>query len=159
MVKDVYLETRVLTASPIELVNMLYRHAIFCIQDARKSLAARDISSRSNAICKAIAVISELQSSLDHNAGGDISKRLESLYEYMQSRLTYANIKQEDQPLAEVESLLLELSQAWSEISQAQQTETPEVETPHLAVESGNGHWNAGILPAAEQRSPSYWSA
>ena len=160
MLKDVYLETRVLTASPLDLINMLYQHALTCVEDARRSLAAKDIPGRASAVCKTIAVISELRGSLDHSNGGEISKRLESLYEYIQRRLTEGNIKQQDQPFAEVESLLRELSQAWSQLARGPQTETVETESSYLADEtSSTGPWNAGMFAATEQRSASYWSA
>jgi flagellar secretion chaperone FliS len=119
MWKDAYLTSRVLSADPIELVHLLYEHAIHLVQDARRSLAAGDIASRSQAISKTIPILTELETSLDHERGGSISWNLAQLYEYMRFRLTGANVKQEDGPLSEVEGLLKTLGGAWRAIRPA----------------------------------------
>ena len=114
MWKEAYL-TNVVSADPMELVCLLYQHALDAVQHARRHLKSGDIAARGKAICKAVEIIGELTSSLDHNAGGTISSNLEQLYAYMSLRLTEGNIRKQDAPLAEVESLLNTLSQAWRE--------------------------------------------
>jgi flagellar protein FliS len=116
MPNDRYLEQRVLSADPIELIQILYEHAIDLVREARTALAAGDIVGRSKAISRTIGVLGELSGSLDREAGGAISQNLASLYQYMRTRLTVANLKQEDGPLAEVESLLDTLGGAWKAI-------------------------------------------
>ena len=113
MWKDAYLESRVLNASPIELVQMLYDHAIDSVREARRALAAGNIAARAAAISKAIGAVSELDAALDHSVDGTISRNLAGLYRYFRQRLTEANIRQQDSPLAEVELLLTELGSAW----------------------------------------------
>jgi len=117
MWKDAYLESRVLTADPMELIRMLYGHALFLVADARFSLAHGDIAARSKSISRTIAILSELDGSLDHEVGGSISRNLAELYHYMRQRLLTANLQQKDAPLAEVESLLKTLGEAWKGIS------------------------------------------
>jgi flagellar protein FliS len=80
-------------------------------------LAAGDIVARSRAVCRAVSAISELDGSLNHAEGGAISRNLAELYQYMRQRLTEANMRQKDAPLAEVESLLTTLSEAWKAAS------------------------------------------
>lgn len=113
MWKDAYLESRVLTASPAELVLMVYDYALKSVREARHALAAGNIPGRSAAIGKAIAAVAELDRALDHSAGAAIGSNLAELYAYFRQRLTEANIRQQDPPLAEVESLLVGLSDAW----------------------------------------------
>ena len=113
MWKDAYLESRVLSANPLELVCILYQCAIDSVRDARRHLAAGDIVARSRAVCQAVGAISELDGSLNHAEGGAISRNLGELYQYIKQRLTEANIRQMDAPLAEVESLLSTLYEAW----------------------------------------------
>jgi len=115
--KNAYLESRILSASPLDLVNILYEHAILDIEQARQSLARGDVAARSRSISKAIAIIGELQSSLDHEAGGEIASNLAQLYQYMRARLTAGNLRQSDSPLAEVASLLESLGDAWRAIA------------------------------------------
>jgi flagellar secretion chaperone FliS len=113
MWKDAYLESRVLSADPLELIRILYQHALDSVQFARKHLAEGDIAARSRCISQAIGAVSELSGSLDHSVGGSISRNLEQLYHYITQKLFEANFKQHDGLLAEVEALLVTLSEAW----------------------------------------------
>jgi flagellar secretion chaperone FliS len=110
---DQYLETEVLSANPLQLTVMLYRAAIDSIAAARRHLKSGEIWERSRRINKASEIISELALSLDHEAGGEISRTLAELYGYMQTRLIESNFRQAEPPLAEVESLLSTLLEAW----------------------------------------------
>lgn len=111
--KDAYVESQVLSANPLELIRLLYEHAFDSVQSARHDLKAGDIAGRSKAVCQAIAVLAELESSLDHASGGAVSRNLEQLYHYIRERLTAGNMLQQDAPLAEAESLLSTLLEAW----------------------------------------------
>ncbi len=112
-----YLEEKVLSASPLEIVAMLYSKAVAEIREARRQLAAGDIALRSRAISKACDAIGELDSSLDMEAGGDLSTRLRGLYRYCLGRLLEANAAQADGPLVEVLGLLSTLSEAWQTVA------------------------------------------
>ncbi|HTP32650.1 MAG TPA: flagellar export chaperone FliS [Candidatus Acidoferrales bacterium] len=116
---DAYLESRVLAADPVELVNLLYQACRQAVRDAREHLGAGRIGERSRAITKAHEVLTELAGSLDHNRGGEISRRLAQLYDYMQRRLLDANMKQSDEPLVEVLGLLNTLAEAWQGVKPA----------------------------------------
>jgi flagellar protein FliS len=135
---DTYLEERVLSADPVELVHMLYRAAIASVGDARRHLAEREILARASAISKACAILTELNTSLDHERGGEMSVRLSQLYGYMHRRLVEGNRRQSDEPLAEVEGLLNTLAEGWAGVKSGIQEEKPR-ETPWmyaLAAES-----------------------
>jgi flagellar protein FliS len=115
--KTAYLETRVLSADPVELIGISYEFATLRVQEARNALALGDIAARNIAIAKTIAILGELESSLDHELGGEIAFNLGRLYRYMRGRLTEANLKQADEPMAEVESLLNTLGEAFRMIA------------------------------------------
>ena len=117
--KAAYLESRILSADPVELVCILYEHAILAVEDARDCMGRGDIASRSKAISKAIAIIGELESSLDHKAGGEVARNLARLYQYIRIRLLVANRNQDAKPLIEVERLLNTVSDAWNAIRPA----------------------------------------
>ena len=110
---DTYLEAEVLGADPVKLVHMLYRGAIEAVSAARRQLIAGGIRERSRQIMRAWNILRELTQSLDHARGAEISRPLAGLYGYMQTRLMEANTQQSDAPLAEVESLLITLADAW----------------------------------------------
>jgi flagellar protein FliS len=114
---DKYLENEVLSADPVKLVGILYRVAIESVAAARRAVQAGDIRERSRKITKASEIVNELLLSLDHSQGGELSKNLAELYAYLQSRLIEANTQQAEPPLVEVETLLITLSQAWTDAS------------------------------------------
>jgi len=126
MINHAYLESRILSADPVELIRLLYQGAVSAVRTAREHLAQGDVPGRCAAVSKAMAILTELASSLDHTQGGEISRNLDRLYEYMQQRLLDANMKKSDEPLAEVLGLLTTLSEAW----QGVKTEVEHVDAP-----------------------------
>jgi len=112
-----YTDNNVLLASPIQLVVALYRGAIEAVEQARQSLASEDIAGRSRFVCKAVDILGELLGSLDHEKGGEVSRRLASLYCYMQRRILEGHTRQADGPLAEVSSLLATLLEGWDTVA------------------------------------------
>jgi flagellar protein FliS len=115
-ITEQYMETEVLHADPVKLVTILYRAASEAVAAARIHLAAGAIRERSRQITRAWAILSQLSLTLNHQKGGDISRRLAELYAYMQTRLIQANAGQIDPPLAEVEALLATFGDAWRSI-------------------------------------------
>jgi flagellar protein FliS len=153
--KTAYLETRILSASPVELINILYEYAILSVQDARNGLARRDVAARSKAVLKVIAILGELESSLDHELGGEIASNLGRLYRYMRDRLTVANLQQADAPLAEVEALFKTLGEAWQVIGRDKDAATDDANNAKLPKD-----WNAfAMTEATSDYSAHTWSA
>jgi flagellar protein FliS len=145
---DNYLESRVESAEPLELVRMLYQGATGAVREARRCLAADDIAGRARQISKAFEILTELMSALDPERGGEIAERLGQLYDYMQRRLLEANARQVDEPLAEVLGLLTTLTEAWAEISRPEQPAAVPAAQPWMAM--------GGAEMEAEARA---WSA
>ena len=112
--QDAYLEGRILSADPLELVRLLYQGCSDAVREARRSLAEGEIASRSRWVSKASDILTELIGSLDRQRGGEIGERLALLYDYMQRRLLEAHLRQADEPLAEVLGLLVTLGEAWA---------------------------------------------
>jgi flagellar protein FliS len=119
-----YEQNRILSASPMELVRILYTAAVRAVRNARESLSAGDISARSREIGTAQVILLELANSVDPSKGKDVSERLIALYDYMQGRLAEANAEQKDGPLAEVSSLLGTLQEAWLQCESAEEPAT-----------------------------------
>jgi flagellar biosynthetic protein FliS len=94
------------------------------LQEAREQIARNDIAGRSRSINRCLSIISELQSCLNRQAGGEIASSLDRLYDYMKRRIFRANVDQSVQPLTEIEVLLENLRSAWGQIvTQTQETE------------------------------------
>ena len=122
---DAYLESRILSADPLELLRLLYQAATSKVRDARRHLAEGDIQSRSRSITRVCEILIELAGSLDHERGGEISARLAQLYDYLLGRLIEANLQQSDEPLAEALGLLTTLSEAWEGIKNREANTPP----------------------------------
>jgi flagellar protein FliS len=110
---NAYLESRVMTADPLELVCLLYQAAITEVRSARTYLAEKNVASRSTAITKACNIISELTSGLRPEANTEYVERLSKLYSYMMTKLSEANFQQKDEPLVEVLGLLSTMLEGW----------------------------------------------
>ena len=108
-----YLESKILLADGVELVQILCQAAVESVEDARRYLKQGDIRARTKAINKAFAILAELTATLNHDAGGEFSRTSKALYDYMQRRLLEANFQQSDPPLAEVSKLLGTLLEGW----------------------------------------------
>ena len=116
-----YRANSVLTASPGQLVLMLYDGALRSLALTREAFGrpADDmtrIAVINQQLIKAQAIITELQGTLNHQAGGEFSRQMESLYEYYNRRLVEANLRKRVEPVIEVERLLTEVRNAWSEM-------------------------------------------
>jgi len=131
---QVGVQTGVMSASPHKLIVMLYDGARSAIARAKFHLENNELEARGNAISKAINIIDNgLRAVLDHEAGGEISANLESLYEYMTRRLMLANLRSDVALLNEVDALLENLASAWAAID----PDAPAGSTaPDAAVES-----------------------
>jgi len=143
--QEAYLTQRVLSADPVELIRMLHRGAAEAVETARARLAARDIQGRSAAISKAMGILAELAGTLDHRRAPELSRKLASLYDYMQRRLIDGNLQQTDAPLAEVQGLIGTLAEGWQGVSTASPNAdlTPGTPTP----ESSWTVWSAVTSP------------
>jgi flagellar secretion chaperone FliS len=113
-----YREVAVKTANPMQLIVILYDAAICSLQEAREHIKANNIEGRVRSVNKCISAISELQSSLDLENGGNIASSLDRLYDYMKRRIFTANVQQSAKPLEEIESLLDNLRSAWRAIAE-----------------------------------------
>lgn len=117
------LETGVVAASPHKLILMLFDGALLSIRMATKHMSEGNIAAKSEAISKAITIISGgLKASLDVKKGGEIAARLDALYDYMCQRLFTANIRNQPELLEEVYQLLSELQEAWKQIGKPSTT-------------------------------------
>ena len=114
-----YQKTEVQCGTPLELVVKLYDGAIANVAKARDAMARGDLVAKRDGISRALAIIAELQSSLDVKQGGQIASSLDSLYIYVTGRLVESNVKKDPRALDEVHKLLLPLRDAWQQIASA----------------------------------------
>ncbi|MCL2020560.1 MAG: flagellar export chaperone FliS [Betaproteobacteria bacterium] len=110
-------ESDIRTASPHRLIILLFEGAQSAISVAKLHAEKGNPAERGNHISKAIDIIANgLKVSLDIQAGGELAERLAALYDYMVSRLLWANMKNDIPTLDEVQNLLEEIHSAWRQI-------------------------------------------
>jgi flagellar protein FliS len=110
-----YKKTSVGTASKEQILLMLYQAAIKNCKKAIEAIEQKQIAKKGEYIGKLQDIVIELNNSLDHEVGGDISKELASLYDYMLHSTTQANLKIDKAPLESVLKILNTLYDGWTE--------------------------------------------
>ena len=117
-------ETSAMSASPHQLICMLFDGAKTAIGMARHHMEAGEIVAKGTAISNAIGIVDNgLKASLDANAAGPAGEalvaNLSALYDYIIQRLMFANLRNDVQALGEAEQLLESIGSAWREIDAA----------------------------------------
>jgi len=116
-----YRANSILTASPGQLVLMLFDGALKSLAIARASCEdpsgdPRRFEVIHTQLTKAQKIIAELQGTLNMEAGGEFARTMYRLYDYYDRRLMEANMKKQSAPIAEVERLLGDVRNAWAEM-------------------------------------------
>ena len=115
-----YQEVEIKTASPMELVLLLYDAAVANLRKAEEHMAAHNITSRTACLNKATSILTELQANLDFEIGGAMARSLDRLYRYMKNNIFQANLHQDAAPLKEVVQLMASLREAWEEVARVE---------------------------------------
>lgn len=108
-----YQTNSVTTALPQDLTLMLYEGLIKFSMLAKRNIENGSIQEKNTNIQKAQAIISELQLTLNQSIA--LSKDLNILYDFMQSRLIDANIKNDLVAIDEVIVFAEEFRETWKE--------------------------------------------
>ncbi len=110
-----YMANTVNSASPEQLMLMLYDGAIRFVSLGIQAIENGLIDKRSYYINKTSAIVSEFAATLDYNQDAKLAEDLDALYGYMLSRLMEANLKSDTAPLLEVRNLLSGLRATWAQ--------------------------------------------
>ena len=110
-----YQDMKVQTASPAQIMIMLYDGAIRFSLQAKKKIEERDFEGKGVFISKTQAIIDELMNSLDFTIAPDLCTNLQKLYIYINERLTHANIQLDPEAMDEVIQLLNTLRDGWKQ--------------------------------------------
>ena len=115
-------ESGAMSASPHQLITMLFSGAKSTITMARHHMLNKDVVAKGSAISKAINIVENgLKASLDADAAGadgvELVGNLSALYDYIVQRLLFANLRNDPLLLDEAEQLLENIGSAWREIN------------------------------------------
>ena len=107
-----------MTASPEQLVLMLYDGAIRFLRQGAGAYRGGEIVRGHDRVRRAEAIISELNAALDMSHG-ELPERLRSIYLYCKRQLNEARLHADAAPLEVVQRLLGELRDAWHQVATA----------------------------------------
>jgi flagellar secretion chaperone FliS len=115
---SVYRESAVLTASPEQLVVMLYDGARRFLYQAAVATRNEHVELAHRKLRRAEAIISHLRNTLDMDQG-EVPARLQAIYLFCNRHLNEARVQRDPQKIEQVSDLLGELRDAWSAIGSA----------------------------------------
>jgi flagellar protein FliS len=100
-------------SDPHQLVGMLFNALLESLADARRHITGADLVSKGRSIARAQKIIYGLRTTLDFKQGGELARNLDALYDYCLRLLARASCENSQDALAEVSSLIGEISDAW----------------------------------------------
>lgn len=110
-----YKQMAVKTASPGQILLMLYEAAIQNVKKASDCIVKKDLAGKGKYIGKAHDIINELTNTLNFEVGGDIARNLERLYNFIVEQLVKANMQNTKEPLEAATKVLETLLTGWKE--------------------------------------------
>jgi flagellar protein FliS len=105
-----------------EIVVKLYEALRIRLQAAIEEINDGNIAKKAEHLSRGLAIVLELQTSLDMEQGGEIAVNLNSLYNYLVSDLVAANLKNDTQKIVEALKVVEPLLEAWTEIAKGKKS-------------------------------------
>lgn len=121
-----YKKTVLVTTDRVQIIYMLYEGALNHLKIARRKIENGDIVAKGHHFSKATLIISELSNVLDMEKGGEISRNLRSLYEYVLQRLLYANLNNDITAIEDSERVIETLKSGWKEMMDGLKQKQPD---------------------------------
>jgi len=161
-----YLESRILSAQPAELVEMLYQVAIQSLRKAIGHLKSGDAMARSREVTRAQEAINELMAALDHSVGASFTQTLAALYAYVQQQVLKGHAGPSEEAFQRAIGILTTLQEGWNGVCgelakanqavphPAQRNEPDHSEDRPASASDRSGEYFQGAVPV-----PRDWSA
>jgi flagellar secretion chaperone FliS len=111
-----YNRVSVETADQKTLILICYDEAIRSLRMGKECYVSKKFEEKARQLSRAQDFISELSSSLNLEAGGEIALYLRKIYQFIQTNIIMADIKKDLPLMDNLISLLSELRSAWAEI-------------------------------------------
>jgi flagellar protein FliS len=112
-----YRETEVLTATPGQLVVLLYDHLLVSLRRARVAMEAGEADVKSDNLEKGRNVLTELLVTLDREKGGEVAANLGALYSFLLGELVQVGVRSDVARLDRVTHMIGELRDAFAQVS------------------------------------------
>lgn len=112
-----YRENAVLSASPSQLVVMLYDGARRYLRQAAEAMREGEVERAHSTLRRAETIIAHLDGVLDDEQGGELAQRLHAIYRFCLTHLNRARLGQDAEKVGQVSEMLGELRESWAQIA------------------------------------------
>ncbi|HEY2390821.1 MAG TPA: flagellar export chaperone FliS [Candidatus Angelobacter sp.] len=103
-------------ASPVGLVVLLYGGAVTALMRAISAVEANNIEKRVHELNKVLAILAELQGTLDFEKGGAVAAQLEKYYIVLRAQVLEASIKNSKSILEDLVKNVSGVKEAWQQV-------------------------------------------
>lgn len=117
--RAVDLEIRACSASPYELVLVLFDGLLDELSRVRGHIEAKRFELKGQSLEKCMNIINGLNSTLDYENGGEVVAGLSRLYDYCLHRLVEVSVSLSLSGLDEVVHLLVQIREGWEGVHAA----------------------------------------
>lgn len=112
-----YKQQSILTATPGQLVVMLYDGCLRFLQQGALAMRDGNLAEAGTRLSRAEAIIDELLSTLDMEQGGQIASRLQGIYVFCVRHLMEARLERDADKIDKIGELLSELRDSWAHVA------------------------------------------
>jgi flagellar protein FliS len=119
-----YRDASVLTASPEQLVVMLYDGAVRFLRQAEVALGEGAWQHAHEKLGRGEAIIDELLATLNMEVG-EISERLQAIYIFCKRCLIEARLQRNPEKVAHVVAIMSDLREAWAKLAEGSGAPAP----------------------------------
>lgn len=110
---NAYRRAHVESAPPTRLLEEMFTYLENDLRTAAECITTRDIHGKARACDRALAILSDLEAALDHNAAPELCQNLARLYRFSSDRILEASIRLDTKPIAEVQQVLAPIIDAF----------------------------------------------
>ena len=110
-----YRQSAVQGSTPLGRVVMLYDGAIIFLNRALAAMEAGDVEKKTNHLKGALAIIAQLEGSLNFQEGGEVAQTLKTFYSYARTQALKASLENSQEMLRPLIEQLSTVRDAWRE--------------------------------------------
>jgi len=114
---DQYRKAAVTSASPLQLVVMLYDGALRFMEAGKHAMETGDLYKQNENLQRAQKIVAELTGTLDLEKGGEIAQNLAALYSFVYDRLVQANVTDQSSYIDQAIKVMSDLREGWSRLT------------------------------------------
>jgi len=113
---NIYLEQKLAGMSQQELIVFLYDSSLKLMEEARTTIKAGDVVGTHEKLTRARNIFIHLLGTLNIEAGGDLARKLSSLYAFFIEKITVANVTKDIRELDDIMPIICGIRDAWAGI-------------------------------------------